>query len=362
MSVHRKTSGEWAVRWRDAAGRNRQRTVARRRDATLLDAELRRRRQLGTLAQLDSGGESLDSYVSGTFARAHLAPLAATTRKQYASLYDAHISPVLGSCALRDLTPDMIATWQGGLLAAGTGRESIRKTAALLSTILQRATESERIIRNPARLVRPVPPSEDRREVRPLSPAEVERLRGTLGQRDATLVSVLAYCGLRPGEALALRWRHVGERVLTVHARKTRRHSTRPRTVPLPRPVAGDLAAWRLAQGRPGDDEPVFPDATGARGHESYKSWARRTFAPAVTAAGLPAGTSPYTLRHSYASLLLHEGRSVIEIARGLGHRPSLTLDTYGSIIDELAGAGHVDAERAIRDARCAPQLGALEA
>lgn len=362
MSVHRKASGEWAVRWRDAAGRNRQRTVARKADALLLDADLRRRRQLGSLSQLDAGAEALDDYVAGTFTPAHLAPLAPTTQKQYAALYDARISPTLGGCALRDLTPDMIARWQGGLLAAGVGRESIRKTAALLSTILQRATESELIFRNPARLVRPVPPSEHRREVRPLSPAEVERLRGSLGQRDAALVSVLAYCGLRPGEALALRWRHVGERVLEVHARKTRRHSTRPRTVPIPAPVASDLAEWRLAQGRPGGDEPVFPDATGARGHESYKSWARRTFAPAVEAAGLPAGTSPYTLRHSYAALMLHEGRSVIEVARRLGHRPSLTLDTYGGIVDELAGAGHVDAERAIREARSPVRLGALEA
>jgi len=361
VSVHRKASGEWAVRWRDAGGRNRQRTVGRRRDAELLDSELRRRRRLGSLAQLDAGGESLDDYVADTFTPAHIAPLAPTTQRQYAYLYDRRISPALGACALRDLTPDMIASWQGELLAAGVGRESIRKTATLLSAILQRATESERIIRNPARLVRPVPPAEQRREVRPLSPSEVERLRARLGPRDATLVSVLAYCGLRPGEALALRWRHVGERVLTVHARKTRRHSTRPRTVPMPGPVAADLAAWRLASGGSREEDPVFPDATGARGQESYKSWARRTFAPAVAAAGLPAGTSPYTLRHSCASLMLHEGRSVIEVARRLGHRPSLTTDTYGQVIDELAGAGHVDAERAIREARAASAPHALQ-
>ena len=30
------------------------------------------------------------------------------------------------------------------------------------------------------------------------------------------LVSVLAYAGLRPGEALALRWRHIGQRTITV--------------------------------------------------------------------------------------------------------------------------------------------------
>ena len=61
---------------------------------------------------------------------------------------------------------------------------------------------------------------------------------------------------------------------------------------------------------------------------------------------------TPYTLRHSFCSLLLAEGRSVIEVARQLGHGANLTLSTYGHVIDELAGADRVDAEAAIRAAR----------
>jgi integrase len=34
--------------------------------------------------------------------------------------------------------------------------------------------------------------------------------------RDATMVALLAYAGLRPQEALALQWRHVRERTLLV--------------------------------------------------------------------------------------------------------------------------------------------------
>jgi len=48
-------------------------------------------------------------------------------------------------------------------------------------------------------------------------------------------------------------------------------------------------------------------------------------FARAVEAAGL-AHARPYDLRHSFASLLLHEGRSVIYVARQLGHDARLTL------------------------------------
>jgi integrase len=44
----------------------------------------------------------------------------------------------------------------------------------------------------------------------------------------------------------------------------------------------------------------------------------------------------PYDLRHSFASLLLHEGRSPIYVARQLGHGADLTLKVYGHVIDEL--------------------------
>lgn len=47
----------------------------------------------------------------------------------------------------------------------------------------------------------------------PLTAEQVERMRAWMLQhrtrRDATLLSVLAYSGLRPGEAMGLAWRHV---------------------------------------------------------------------------------------------------------------------------------------------------------
>jgi integrase len=46
--------------------------------------------------------------------------------------------------------------------------------------------------------------------------AEVERIRSNLRDGDAVFVSVLAYAGLRPGEARALQWRDVGKRLLAV--------------------------------------------------------------------------------------------------------------------------------------------------
>jgi integrase len=54
----------------------------------------------------------------------------------------------------------------------------------------------------------------------------------------------------------------------------------------------------------------------------------------------------------SAANLWLYEGRSVIEVARWLGHGAALTLGTYGHVIDELADAPKLDAEATIWAAR----------
>ena len=60
----------------------------------------------------------------------------------------------------------------------------------------------------------------------------------------------------------------------------------------------------------------------------------------------------PYDLRHAYCSLLIAEGMSVVEVAAQAGHTPTMTLNTYGHVMEELAGEKRTDAEPAIRQAR----------
>jgi integrase len=354
MSVQ-KREGAWRVRWQEGE-RWRSRTFELKRDALLFDGELRRRRRLGSLAALDAGTETLDAYMTGTWAPTYAAPLAAKTRSLYTMLYDHHIAPTLGSVPLRELTPELIGRWQADRLAAGAGPSAVRKALTLLGGILQRAAESGRIASNPARLVRKAP-LPTRTEVRPLAPATVEKMRAASSPRDAALLAVLAYAGLRPGEALALRWSDVRDRTLLVErslslgaekGTKTGAH----RTVRLLAPLAADLREWRMRAGRPDDRELIFPGHDGKPSSEAaYRSWRRRAFNRAARATGIE-HVRPYDLRHSFASLLLHEGRSVVYVARQLGHGAALTLGTYGHVIDELDDAPRIDAEAAIAAAR----------
>ena len=357
----------WRVRWREH-GRNRARTFSSRRDALDFDAERRRARRAGTLALLDAGAESLDDYVTGTWAHAHAPLLAPKTRRDYASYYDRYVSPRLGDVPLRELTPDVIARLQAELLAGGLGHEGTRKTIhVVLKGMLTHAVRSGLILANPARAVR-MARAPLRDEVRPLAPETVERMRSVLltrsehriaagatglpraglNVRDATIVSVLAYAGLRPQELRRLQWGNVRERTLVVGAPKTGHR----RSIRLLDHLAADLRAWRSASRRSQPQQPVFPAEDGSEWTaEGFNKWRDRVFAVTMRAIGLD-HARPYDLRHSFASLLLHEGRSVIYVARQLGHGADLTLGTYGHTIDELDDAPRISADDAIAAAR----------
>jgi integrase len=367
MSVQRAVLGDgtvsWRVRWRDGGrgSRMNSRSFTRKADAAAFDEEVRRRRRLGEMATVVAAQDTLDHYVAETWAKTHAVTLARSTARTYAGLYDLHIPPYLGQLKLVELTPEVIARWQAERLAAGAGRSSIHKTLTLLGGILQRAMESGRISRNPVRLVRKVK-RPAKKEVRPLAPATVEALRVACGPRDATLISALAYAGLRPQEAVALRWGDIRERTILIERAvslggEADTKTTAHRTVRLLAPLREDLLAWKLRSGRPRDTSPVFPGPEGRSWSKtSYDNWRGRNFDRAMERAGVE-GSTPYALRHSFASLLLHEGRSVIYVARQLGHDARLTLGTYGHVIDELDGAPQIPAEDAIwaaRGTRCA--------
>jgi integrase len=308
MSVERvkRNSGDvvWRIRWRQY-GHNRARRFSTKRDAADFDAEVRRQRRAGSLAVLDAGTETLGEYVIGTWARTHASTLAPKTRQHYAGLYDHHLRPYLGSVALREITAEVVGGWQADRLAAGAGPVAVRHAIDLLGSIIEHAFVNGRLSGNPVRrLKRARLPR--REEGQALSPATIEAMRGRLDPRDATLISVLAYAGLRPGEALGLRWADVRERTLLIQRSislgeeadtKTGQH----RTVRLLAPLAVDLRSWRLAAGRPDDHEFVFPGMHGKPWTPAaYQSWRRRAFARATRAAGL-AHARPY----EYADVLV---------------------------------------------------------
>lgn len=374
MSVQRRVlpSGRkvYVVCWVEAT-KHRARNFTRKADAEAFEAEGKRQSRLAELGLPDpeAGRVTLAEFARESW-KYHAEPnLATATRRHYAELFDRHVLNHLGGLELRELTPDVIEDFAGDLKRNGIGDPTVRKTLALVQSILARAVARGRIPRNPVAAIRK-PPQRRARPVSPPSLACVEAMRAAFREaghlRDATLVCVLAYAGLRPGEALGLRWRDIGERTITssgsvVLGEEKTTKTGRHRSVRLFTPLAADLDDWRLASTRPPAFAFVFPRPDGNHWNDTdWRNWRRRIYVPQAEAIGLER-LRPHDLRHLVVSLLLAEGANVVEVARQAGHAPSMALDTYGHVIEELAGLELVSANDAIGDARgehetCAPQ------
>lgn len=117
----------------------------------------------------------------------------------------------------------------------------------------------------------------------------------------------------------------------------------------LPPPLSADLASLR---GEWSPDDLVFPTAGGLLMSDGdWRNWRKRVFGFVAARFGIR-GSRPYDLRQSFASLLIREVASVVEVARQMGNAPSVTLDTYAHLFDERDPVGRVDSVAAIEAAR----------
>ena len=166
------------------------------------------------------------------------------------------------------------------------------------------------------------------------------RLADESGKHRA-LVLVLAYCGLRWSEAIALRVADVEflRRRLSVSTAAVELgagHAVGPtkgrkaRSVPVPEFVLNELSA-QCKDKAPADL--VFPGPAGGYlpRPKSQTGW----FIAAVKRAGVEVIT-PHSLRHTCASLAVSAGVNVLAMQRMLGHASAkMTLDTYADLFDD---------------------------
>jgi hypothetical protein len=205
----------YEVVWRDADGRQRCETFATRRQADARDREVRELRERGRFEAIDAGTEPLTEAIECWWTD-HVEPtVSVSTRRVYATCLDRYLIPRLGGEAIRDIEPATVVALQRSLREDGVGEAMTQKLLMVLSGIMRHSQLIGRIPRNPVQPVR-IPQPRRRRAIRPLTPATVEGMRAFALERgrvrDAALFSVLAYAGLRPGEALTLKWDCVRER------------------------------------------------------------------------------------------------------------------------------------------------------
>ncbi|WP_299166979.1 tyrosine-type recombinase/integrase [uncultured Arthrobacter sp.] len=257
-----------------------------------------------------------------------------------------HVLPVWGAHSVSEIRKTAVQQWIAELTTGNGERKPKSATVVIraygvLAGILDDAAEDRRITSNPIRGVDL--PRKGRKPHIYLNHEQVHALADEA--KHGTLVLVLAYCGLRWGEAVALRVRHldmlkrrisVEENAVEVGGRVavgTPKNHKR-RTVPFPRFLAERLAKQCEGKGR---DDLVFPGEDGAGYLRSTRVQAHRGgwFTGAVRRAGLPRIT-PHDLRHTAASFAVSAGANVKAVQRMLGHSSAaMTLDIYADLFDE---------------------------
>jgi integrase len=171
------------------------------------------------------------------------------------------------------------------------------------------------------------------------------RARAQGSRREWTLFMTLADAGLRPGEALALRWQDFDEvgRALNIERAVSDREvkptkSEGRRRVDLTRRLTEALAQWQSAgelAALTAGTEPspwMFPTSTGTLIEVVAVG---KRFRLLLRKAGLP-GFRLYDLRHTYATHLLAEGAPITYVAAQLGHaKATTTLAHYAHWIPQ---------------------------
>lgn len=324
MSVQRYQTADgtkWRVRYRQADGRMRSRTFLSKRDAVAHDNDIKARKHKGDALPRparETLGATYDEYVR--LAGPTLAP---ATLRTYQAMWAAHVRGRFDHHRLPDLLndPQLFAEFMAEMRGRGVGNPAQRKTLVVISAVLSEAVRWNKIATNPLWGQRK-PSATRRRYPHPVPPVVIERIRLAMraratkrpaehrGKADSCLVGLMSYAGLRPAEALALRWGDIGERTITVDkaVRDGAEASTKTmnlRVPPLATTLREDLFNLRHDFGSRDDTQLIFPSRSGGHWSRSEQNnWRNRVWGPIVNdlaPASIPSRRSPTPARMTAA-------------------------------------------------------------
>ena len=345
----KRTTGGWAIRYRDGHGVRRQRGGFRTKaEATqVLDDALRKAR-LGPLYQPDV---PLRELVDVFLEQYQGAPAS----RDWLRYYLVKSTDAFGDVAIGELDALTVARWRARM------PETMRQGAhRALRQVLAAAVRWRWIDHNVAT---DVPnPMHARAEFDPFgSWAEVMALAHELGPYGPFVIFCVG-TGVRPEEAFGADWSEVDLRagVFTVRRAfakgrlKTYTKTERSRRrVPLRAKVVAAL------QTLPDREGIVFPSSGGGR--IDINNFRSREWMPALKAAGIE-HRRIYDMRHTFATWSLAAGMSIFTLARRMGTSVQMIDETYGHLAQDAEDQdrGLLDAYDAAIDAGCRHVVGTI--
>jgi integrase len=347
QKIVRANTTRYLVLWRDGGrdSRMRSKTFSRRTEADAFDQDVKRRKRTGAGVPTLSGRERLGDLTEEWWA-AEAPSWAKSTQTMRSRVLRRWVEPYLAEARVRDINHKrLIKRYRTQIVADGCSHDQANKALSILSAFFGWLADSEMIEQNPCSRLKKLPVMVKR--PRALTPYEVEQLRAVMTPRDAPLVSLMAYAGLRPAEAFALsrdsvrEWTIIVDRSFTAGQLKLTKNHLR-RSVHIVQALADDLAAWES------ENELLCADVAGRC--IDLSNWRNRVWNPAVKASGVKA--TPYDLRHTFCSLLAHEGRSMPYIASQMGHGQLETQRHYAHMIEDARLSPGKPMAEAIAEAR----------
>jgi len=366
VSVHPITTPRGArryqVRYRDHTGKQKAENYTRKADATTRDGAITLAKERGEPIPKrgpDRKGQTFERFALDEWLAEDVIGrrLSAKTAEGYAYQLDKYLIPRIGDEALVYIDAERAIGLRTQLAADGVPDYTSARALKLFRQIMGHAVKKGRLPYNPADVLSGsgALPSQARiTDVRPMPPEQTEELRRAIlamqspewrKARDAMLVVLIAYAGLRPEEALALKWTNVKPKTLRVEhanangvigATKTGWRRTVSGLIPT---LVDDLKEWQAItpHGKAGDL--VIPQEDGSPWTRAdYGNWRGRIFRKFLPADVHP-GTRPYDLRHGYASLRVRQGDDPATIAKAMGNSPVTLMGNYVHVFEEYEDA-----------------------
>jgi integrase len=401
-AAKRTPPGRWRVHWIDPEGKERNKTFQTlgAEDGQREDTAHWWRRKMERELNGDAGAVYIDPDAGDTpfgdlaWSWWEACDVKKSSKRRYKDHLTIHIIPKWEHVPVRAVSDMAIAGWLPRLKRGGgltdddndkLGASAKRSIFTIMSAVLDWSVP-EYIPANPLRgskkAKRPKPKKIhdhaylDYLEVESLADAADGLLTkyghpaaGVPERVHSTLIRSLAYTGMRPGEALAMKVKHAvhdspkpvfeirstlieDDRTAEVYLDVPKDHEARDS--PMPQSLLEDIAA--LCVGKNPDD---FVFSADGKTPLRLRNWRTRVFNRARAAAKLPDKLTPHKLRHTAASLAIRAGASVLSVQRLLGHAsPTETLRTYAHLwedevwkVADALDRGRVDAIAGQEDA-----------
>ena len=195
----------WKAAVKDINGKLRTKNFTKLSEAEDWVADQRRARDLGENTYATNPKMTVAEFMVG-WATTQYGPDRESTQRSYLSVINNHIIPAIGKIKASELNIKTVENLFRDMHANGFGAGTIRITRAALSAAYNYAYRVGDLVRNPVRHTKM--PSVTARTTKPLPRADWEKvyLEATQDPRMHARIEVAGMLGLRPGEALGLKW------------------------------------------------------------------------------------------------------------------------------------------------------------